>query len=212
MLKLGACGGLKLGACGGLKLGIGGGVKPCGQLMLGACGGLKLGAGGGLKLGIGGGVKPCGQLMLGACGGLKLGAAGGLEPLGSGEALGAALLAAAGCDSLDGAGVGPAVDSGADDSGAVGWAFAPSLVSAGTEMPGPPACCALATGVAALFVAAGVVLFEAAGGLFAIEGGFDPLLLLLGSVGGVGADWDEEPGAELEHAARACITAAVETA
>jgi hypothetical protein len=40
------------------------------------------------------------------------------------------------------------------------------------------------TGVSALLVADGAEGLAATGGLFAVEGGFDPVLLLLGSAGG----------------------------
>jgi len=153
-LKLGAAGGLKLGAAGGLKLGTGGGVRP-----LGIAGALKLGSGGGLKLGIAGGVKPPGT-----------------------EALGAAVLEAAGCVSLDGAGTASPVEAGVAGSA---LATGPVLVGAGSEGE-PPASCEFATG---WLVAAGcAALLEATGGflavVFAAITGFDPVLLALGSPGG----------------------------
>jgi hypothetical protein len=222
-LKLGAGGALKLGIGGGcvaqlgvggaLKLGIGGGcvaqLGVCGGCVaqLGVCGGCaQLGVCGGCvaQLGTGG---ACGGVKLGAVGGLKLGAAGGVRPLGAGDALGAALVAgAAGCDSLAGAGFVASVDDGA------GWAAATGLVYVGAASAGvPPAGCELMTGVAPWFVAACSGLFAAAGGLDVIVG-VGAVLLLLGPAGGDAGDG--EPGSDDpdEHAASACIAAAVESA
>jgi hypothetical protein len=117
---------------------------------------------------------------------LKPGIDGGVMPLGTSEALGAAVVAGGVTDSLDGAGPVAAVDAGMGDAGSIGWAFSPWLVSTGAARLGDPAGrCAAATGIGpALFVASGGRPFVPAGGVAAIRGGFDSVLLLLGSVVG----------------------------
>lgn len=176
---LGIAGGLKLGIAGGLKLGIVGGFQLgiAGGFQLGAVGALKLGSGGALKLGCGGALK------LGSGGTLNVGAAGGVRPLGTPEALGAAVVVGAGCVSVDdGAGIASPVDAGTDGS-ALATA---GLVLVGAASDGdPPVICELATG---WFVAAGcaALLVDAGGflGVFAaVAGCFDPVLLLLGAPG-----------------------------